>query len=151
MPTEIERKFLLADDSWRPHVTKSVTIIQTYLSTNPDATVRLRVIDDRAFITVKSRNKGAARGEWEYEIPREDAIDMMDRCATSPIIDKTRHLVGRWEIDEYHGALDSLVTAEIELTSPDERVTLPPFIGKEVTNDPRYYNSSLSTGGIPPC
>lgn len=150
MPAEIERKFLLADDSWRPLVTSSSTITQTYLNPDPDATVRLRTAGSRAFITVKSRNSGAVRGEWEYEIPEGDAREMMSMCATTPVITKTRHRVGRWEIDEYGGNLQGLVTAEIELSSPDEPIDLPSFIGREVTEDPRYFNSALSLAGEPP-
>ncbi len=129
---------------------RSRHIIQTYLSPDPDATVRLRITDDEAYLTVKGRNSGAERDEWEYHIPERDAREMMERCRHTPVIDKTRYHVGRWEVDEYHGSLAGLVVAEIELGSADEEIELPPFIGREVTGDARYYNSVLALSGVIP-
>lgn len=149
MAKEIERKYLVTDDSYKLMATHSRHIIQTYLSTSPDATVRLRIIDSRAFLTVKSRNKGCCRGEWEYEIPVADARDMIERCNLAQLIEKTRYYIDldnrTWEIDEFAGRLTGLTVAEIELPTPDATYTLPPFIGTEVTDDPRYYNSNLLT------
>ena len=145
MAKEIERKFLLSDKSILETSTDRHQIIQGYLSSNPDSTVRIRIIDRRAFLTVKSRNVGAMRNEWEYEIPVEDAESMIEACGIDGLISKTRHRIGRWEIDEFHGRLEGLVVVEIELESEMEVVDIPPFIGREVTDDKRYYNSALAT------
>ncbi len=145
MGREIERKYLVKDDSYRALATEAHHIRQAYLSTVPDATVRLRILDSQAFITVKGRNHGAERSEWEYEIPVADAEEMLAQCSQTPILDKTRYRAGRWEIDEFHGPLEGLVVAEIELEDADETFALPEFIGEEVTGDPRYYNSTLAT------
>ncbi|MBD5349753.1 MAG: CYTH domain-containing protein [Bacteroides sp.] len=144
MAKEIERKFLLSDKSILETSTDRYQIIQGYLSSNPDSTVRIRIIDHQAFLTVKSRNVGAMRNEWEYEIPVEDAESMIEACGIDGLISKTRHRFGRWEIDEFHGRLEGLVVAEIELESETEVVDIPPFIGREVTDDKRYYNSALA-------
>ena len=150
MAKEIERKFLVRNTSYRDNADSKAAIRQAYLSTDPDSTIRIRTIDSRAFLTVKSRNKGLVRNEWEYEVPYNDAIEMMNSCAVAPVIEKTRHRVGRWEIDEFHAALEGLVIAEIELSSPDEPVEIPDYIGEEVSGDKRYYNSVLSTFSSPP-
>lgn len=146
MAIEIERKYLVANDSFRSLAIKAITIWQGYLSTDPDATVRLRIADDRAYITIKSRNKGAARGEWEYEIPLADALAMKPLCKAT--LAKVRHIVPDgghvWEVDEFGGRHSGLALAEIELRSEDEHFDLPPFVGDEVTGDPKYYNSNLS-------
>lgn len=147
MAKETERKFLVKDFSWRPRCGEGVHFVQTYLNTNPDATVRLRIAGDEAFLTIKSRNHGAERCEWEYRIPVADAREMIEECETSPVIDKTRYRDGRWEIDVYHGCLSGLVIAEIELEHLHEEVILPDYIGREITDDARYYNSSLSISG----
>lgn len=148
--TEIERKFLLRDDSWRALVTSSHEISQGYLALEGGNTVRIRRKDDRAFMTVKSRPEAGSitRFEWEREITLEDFGALFPHCVSRPIV-KTRHIVPIAdglvvEIDEFHGVHDGLVLAEIELPAEDMHVDLPPFIGAEVTNDPRYYNSSLS-------
>ena len=148
MAKEIERKFLVISDSYRTLSVSADEIRQGYLSRNPDATVRVRLRGERGFLTVKSRNRGVARDEWEYEIPAADARDMLDRLCDGPVLSKTRYLVpgesGMWEVDEFHGRLEGLVVAEIELTSADTVVSLPDFIGREVSDDPRYYNSNLA-------
>ena len=150
MGQEIERKFLVREPQKAfAQAFKSERIEQGYLSPRPEATVRLRIRGDRAWITVKSPNHGATRGEWEYPIPVEDAREMMPLCQ-GIIIDKTRHLIDyeghTWEVDEFHSPHAGLVTAEVELKSADERVELPDWLGEEVTGDPRYYNSNLSKG-----
>lgn len=153
MAQEIERKYLVNTDSYKTMAVASRHIVQAYLSTSPDATVRLRIIDLKAYITVKSRTHGFRRGEWEYEIPVEDAREMIEQCNLSEVIEKTRYYVDfdghTWEIDEFGGRLAGLVLAEIELRSPDEHFTIPPFIGLEVTGDSRYYNSVLTTLSYP--
>lgn len=149
MAQEIERKYLVTDDTYKALASRRKHIVQAYLSTSPDATVRLRIADDTAFITVKSRNNGCRRCEWEYEIPVADARDMIERCNLAQLIEKTRYYIDldnrTWEIDEFAGRLTGLTVAEIELPTPDTTYTLPPFIGTEVTDDPRYYNSNLLT------
>ncbi len=146
MAKEIERKFTVVSDGYIAMATESHRIVQAYLSRVPEATVRLRLLDDRAFLTVKSKNVGATRGEWEYEIPPADAREMLAICPEKPL-EKTRYIVpagdSRWEVDRFHGALEGLVVAEIELSSEDQEYVRPDFIGEEVTGDPRYYNSNL--------
>ena len=146
MSTEIEHKYLVKDGSYKREAFKQSEIQQGFLSRNPERTVRVRIRDDKGFITVKGRGDGAAHPEFEYEIPLEDARQMMALCEP-PVIVKTRYLVMHegncWEVDEFHGDLQGLVIAELEVPSEDYRYGLPPFVGLEVTGDPRYYNSQL--------
>lgn len=148
MAKEIERKFLVKDDSYKDVASGKKHIIQGYLSTEIKATIRVRIVDDNAFLTVKGKNDGAVRDEWEYPIPVKDATEMLDRLTTGTVIEKTRYIVDyegkRWEIDSFKSPVAGLVVAEIELTSPDERFAIPPFIGKEVTGDLAYYNSAIA-------
>ncbi len=123
MAKEIERKFLVADDSYRSMAIYKSEIVQGYLSINPDATVRVRINGNKAFITVKSRNVGVVRNEWEYPVDPAEARQMLETCCQSRLIVKTRHIVPaenglKWEIDEFHGELDGLTIAEIELPAP---------------------------------
>ncbi len=151
MGKEIERKFLVKNQDYKKHAKRKLDISQTYLSVSPDSVVRLRVTDETAYLTIKNRTHGCERNEWEYPIPAADAREMMVSCACSPVISKTRYLVGRWEIDEFHGALSGLTVAEIELSCPDEEFEIPDFIGREVTGDSRYYNSVLAAEAkLPP-
>ncbi|MCC8038714.1 MAG: CYTH domain-containing protein [Bacteroidales bacterium] len=146
MGVEIERKFLVKDNSYRQLANGKREIAQWYLSRDPDRTVRVRQADGRAWLTVKSRNHGASRGEWEWSVPYDEAEDLKP-LAMGNVIEKTRWIVPIggfiWEVDEFHGCHQGLVVAEIELPSTDTRFTLPSFISKEVTGDPRYYNSNL--------
>lgn len=153
MGKEIERKFIVRDASYKKLANGRREISQGYLSTTPEATVRLRIADDTAYITIKSRNHGAERGEWEYPIPATDARSMLAACGIRDIISKTRWLVPApgglvWEVDEFHGALAPLVLAEIELPRADMPLPepLPSFVGREVTGDAAYYNSNLIKG-----
>lgn len=152
MAFEIERKFLVNTTKFHPSEQDGCHILQAYLSINPDSTIRVRIINySHAFITVKSRNHGAVRHEWEYEVPVDDAQQMLEICAVTPLIDKIRYNIGRWEVDEFHGHLEGLVIAEIELQDKDEKIVLPDFIGREVTGDKRYYNSMLAVcNNLPP-
>lgn len=149
MAKEIERKFLVKP-GWRDYVDGPGTeICQAYLSTDPKATVRVRVAGGNAWLTVKGITRGISRDEWEYAVPVADARDMISRCAVRSL-SKTRYRSGRWEIDEFHGALDGLVVAEIELEWAGEDMELPAWIGPEVSGDPRYFNSALAEAdGIP--
>ena len=148
MGKEIERKFLVRDRQFETEATEKFEIRQAYLNDCPDATVRLRVIDTKAWLTVKSRNHGAERGEWEYEIPVSDAMEMIEATDT-PCLFKTRYIIPaadglKWEVDEFHNPCAGLVVAEIELPSSDTAITHPAWIGREITGDPAYYNSVIA-------
>ena len=155
MGSEIERKFLLKNHSWREdRLQPPQEMIQGYFPKVPGGpTVRVRIAGDRAFITVKGRGKGVeslVRSEFEYEIPVSEARAMLDEFCGSRIVEKKRHLVPAgdglvWEIDEYFKLNAGLFTAEIELPSPETPFEKPPWLGKEVSGDPRYSNGSLSS------
>ena len=146
MGMEIEHKYLVTGDDYRRMACETCEIKQGFLSRVPERVVRVRVRDDKGFITIKGKGSAAAHPEFEYEVPLVDAIEMLALCEP-PIIEKTRHIVmhegNRWEVDEFHGDLQGLVIAELEVSSEDYRYSLPPFVGEEVTGDPRYYNSQL--------
>lgn len=146
MGTEIERKFLVTDPSVVDGRVGTV-IRQGYLSRVKERTVRVRRVGDRAFVTIKGANVGARRGEWEYEIPAADADELLLLCE-APVLDKTRYVIGvggrDWEVDVFAGANAGLVMAEVELDDEAAVVELPPWAGREVTDDPRYYNANLS-------
>ena len=148
MATEIERKFLVNGGSWKQGVTGE-RVRQAYLSTDKQRVVRVRVIDDRAWLTVKGQTQGISRLEFEYQIPADDADEMLRLLCHQPIIDKTRYRVRHgdhtWEIDEFHGANDGLVIAEIELQTENEPFERPEWLGEEVSSDHRYFNSSLAS------
>lgn len=148
MAKEIERKFLVDNDSFIPLASSSSHIRQAYISTDPDATVRLRIRDTEAWLTIKGRNTGAVRDEWEFQIPVAEAAEMAERLCGGFAIDKTRYIVDfegwKWEIDLFHGHHAGLILAEVEMPSADANPPIPPFVGREVTGDPRYYNSTLS-------
>lgn len=146
MGKEIEKKFLVNGDDWRKEST-GVLFRQGYLSIVKERTVRVRTIDNKGFLTIKGITIGATRAEYEYEISVSDANEMLDSLCEKPIIEKNRAKVEFknlvWEIDEFFGENDGLIVAEVELESEDQKIDLPEWIGKEVTGDPRYYNSSL--------
>lgn len=149
MGVEIERKFLVKDDSFKTYASEVSEIRQGYLNREPERVVRIRIRGNRGYLTVKGRNIGASRLEFEYEIPLKDAEEMLSLCVP-PILSKSRYIVVgedglRWEIDEFHGHREGLVLAEVELNSADQPVILPSFISEEVTGDPRYFNSNLLT------
>ncbi len=148
MAQEIERKFLVKDDSFKAQAYKSTRIIQGYLSSVPERTVRVRIKGDKGYLTVKGigNESGASRFEWEIEIPTEDAQNLLKICEPG-IIDKTRYLVKNgdltFEVDEFYGDNEGLILAEIELQSEDQVFEKPAWLGREVTGDPRFYNSML--------
>jgi adenylate cyclase len=146
MAYEIERKFLLINEQWRDEVEDSFTLRQGYLSTNPDATVRIRIKNEQATLTIKSKNIGIRRNEFEYQIPTEEAQQLLALCE-GPLIQKIRYTIysGRhtWEIDEFSGDNTGLILAEIELTHEDDAFEKPTWVGDEVSGDVRYYNSNL--------
>lgn len=147
MHQEIERKFLVTDDSWREHATGTV-FRQGYIAIEDQRTVRVRTKGDQAFLTIKGKSEGAVRLEFEYEIPVADAEALLANMCRRPLIEKTRYEVRHdgltWEIDEFTGDNAGLLMAEVELNDPDQTFDLPPWAGREVTDDPRYYNANLS-------
>ncbi len=146
MALEIEHKYLVKNDSYRQWAVASYQISQGYLCKHPERTVRVRIKGDKGYLTVKGKNHGASRCEYEYEISRADAENMLSICL-SPILEKIRYIIPYeghiWEVDEFAGHRAGLVTAEIELGSEDETYVKPDFIGENVTGDPAYYNSNL--------
>ncbi len=147
MRFEIERKFLVIGDGWRPG-RPGTAIRQGYLCAHKAQTVRVRVSGDRAFLTVKGAPKGLARPEFEYEIPAADAHDMLDHLCPRPLVEKTRfevvHAGIGWVVDVFAGDNEGLVLAEVELAREDQAVELPDWVGEEVTGDPRYLNVNLA-------
>ncbi|HAJ92826.1 MAG TPA: adenylate cyclase [Gammaproteobacteria bacterium] len=146
MPQEIERKYLVKGEGWRVPGT-GVPYRQGYLSTVPERTVRVRLIRDKGYLTVKGVSVGATRAEYEYEIPADEAGEMLDKLCERPLIEKTRYRLEHhgltWEVDEFDGDNAGLIVAEVELDNEDQAVTLPDWVGKEVTGERRYYNASL--------
>lgn len=146
MNLEIERKFLVKNGDWRSGAA-GAHIRQGYLFATDDLAVRVRQMDGTCYLTIKADQESLTRAEFEYEIPAEDANEMLARlCAANPI-EKTRYLVQHegqtWEVDEFHGSNEGLILAEIELTSPGQSFALPDWIGPEVTDDVRFYNANL--------
>lgn len=146
MATEIERKFLVSGNEWKAQA-QGLRLRQGYLSVDPARTVRVRAAGDQGWLTIKGITKGVSRAEYEYPIPGEDAHALLETLCLEPVIDKTRytlcHAGWRWEVDEFHGANAGLVIAEIELADEDEQFEHPPWLGREVSADPRYYNANL--------
>lgn len=146
MAEEIERKFLVCGEAWRGAGSER-RMVQGYLCRDPERTVRVRIAGDRAWLTVKGATTGCTRMEHEFEVSVLVAEEMLNMCLPE-VIDKTRHeiRVGEhlWEVDEFHGVNAGLVVAEIELTKEEESFEKPPWLGREVTEDPRYYNVSLA-------
>jgi CYTH domain-containing protein len=146
MGVEIERKFLVRGDQWRSLGTP-VRYRQGYLAADIKRSVRVRVAGDRGLITIKGSTEGITRAEYEYEIPRADAEAMLDQLCNRPLIEKNRTKISLngvvWEVDEFFGANQGLIMAEVELNSPQQAIDLPDWIGEEVSTDPRYFNSNL--------
>ena len=146
MGIEIERKFLI-DTNKLPTLKNGYTIKQGYIQTINHTTVRVRIRDKEAFLTIKGKSVGASRLEFEYPIPLQDANDMLNNLCQTLFIDKTRYLVEYeghvWEIDIFEGSNKGLIIAEVELESEEEALTLPNWVAKEVTDDIRYFNSNL--------
>lgn len=146
MPLEIERKFLVTSDAWRCNA-EGKEYSQGYLSANIHATVRVRIEGEKGFITVKGPIKGLCRSEFEYSVPLNEAIEMQQLCET-PLVTKTRYRIPHdghiWEVDEFHGENEGLIIAEIELSDEKEIISLPEWLGEEVSSDRRYCNSRLA-------
>lgn len=151
MGTEIERKFLVQGDEWRTASPRCYW--QGYLNQDPNRSARVRLVEDsagaRAFMTVKGISRGASRVEFEYDIPPEDARQMLEGLCLHPLIGKDRHKVEYegfvWEIDEFFGENAGLIMAEVELASEDQAAPIPPWIGAEVTGKTRYFNANLGS------
>lgn len=146
MSIEIERKYLVKKELL-PEPVKSIRILQAYLQIEPERTVRIRVLEEKAFITIKGPLKGISRPEFEYEIPVVDAREIMKMAKGIPV-EKVRHEIyykgKRWEVDIFKGENEGLVIAEIELESDSENFDLPEWVTEEVSSDMRYHNSQLS-------
>jgi len=146
MAMEIERKYLVINDSYK----KSAAVNrykQGYISVDVNRIVRMRIVGEKAILTLKSLVSELSRLEYEYEIPLADANEIMDKICRKPIIEKNRYQLtiagNEWIVDEFLGENEGLVVAEIELKSEDQEFTTPDWIGSEVTGDPRYINANL--------
>ena len=146
MGKEIERKFLIKDDSWRVNA-KGKRYRQGYLNSAKERVVRIRTIDDKGSLTIKGMVTGATRAEFEYDIPADEAETMLDDLCEKPLIEKNRYKIEYggfiWEVDEFFEENEGLTVAEVELESEDQRFEKPAWIGEEVTGDPKYFNSNL--------
>ncbi len=147
MGIEIEKKFLLKNDSWKKEAGKGDLFRQGYMSGSNRSSVRIRVAGDKANINIKSATLGITRKEFEYEIPLKDANEMLDSLCEKPFIEKRRYFIARgahtWEVDAFEGDNSGLVVAEIELSDPDEPFDLPNWVGEDVSGEPKYYNVCL--------
>ncbi len=148
MPQEIERKFLVKDNSFREEAIKQTRIVQGYLSSVPERTVRVRIKGEKGFLTIKGigSKSGTSRYEWEKEISVKDAEELLEICEPG-VIEKIRYIVQNgkhdYEVDEFFGENEGLIIAEVELASEDEAFNKPAWLGEEVTGYTRYYNSML--------
>jgi adenylate cyclase len=147
MPVEIERKFLVTSDAWRRSVDRSEPMCQLYLSSHEGCSIRVRIAAGQASLNIKGRTVGAVRPEYEYPVPMADARSMFEGIG-GPRVEKIRHYVKfgghTWEVDEFAGPNAGLVVAEIELDSEHAGFPRPPWVGREVTGDFRYYNVWLA-------
>lgn len=149
MAKEIERKFLVSDDSWRSQVTSRTAFRQGYIASLENRSVRVRIkADTDATLTIKIGASSIVRDEYEYDIPLRDAEELMT-TALGIVIEKTRHTVDHegfvWEIDVFEGLYEGLVVAEVEMNAETDRPSLPAWLGREVTGDPRFSNQNLAT------
>lgn len=148
MGIEIERKFLVVGDDWRS-LASGIPYRQGYILAAADGrTVRVRIADDQGFLTIKSGSEGISRLEFEYRIPTEEANQLLDALCDRPLIEKKRHRISWgdlvWEVDEFSGDNQGLIMAEVELPRADYPLSIPAWIGQEVSGDPRYFNTYLS-------
>jgi adenylate cyclase len=145
MALEIERKFLVKEDTWRSE--QGIQYRQGYLSSVKERTVRVRTIGDTGYLTIKGISKGPARTEYEYKIPVAEAEAMLDELCEKPLIEKKRYKIEFkgfvWEVDEFFGENQGLIVAEVELEEEDQAFPKPEWVGEEVTGDPKYFNANL--------
>jgi adenylate cyclase len=148
MAIEIERRFRVSSDAWRGSVARSTQITQGYLAITEDSVIRVRVRDTQGYVTIKSRDGGLARQEFEYAIPLADALSILKLCGQR-VLEKIRHEVDHagylWEIDEYREPLEGLIIAEVELQSTSEDPPRPHWIGEDITHDGSFSNAALAT------
>ena len=146
MAKEIERKFLETGDAWRK-LAPGVPYRQGYLNSSKERSVRIRTMGDKAVLTVKGPTRGVTRLEFEYAIPYDDCVAMLENLAERPVIEKIRYKIPMgaftWEVDEFLGVNEGLIVAEIELPDENTPFEKPEWVGKEVSDDPRYFNSNL--------
>lgn len=149
MGIEIERKFLVQNDSWRDQVIYESRLQQGYICNQSNTTVRVRIGKGKAILNIKSATVGIRRSEFEYEIPLQEGEAILESVARKPIIDKVRYKVRHgahvWDLDVFGGENQGLIVAEVELASEDESFDKPGWAGNEVSGDARYYNASLVT------
>ncbi|EKD84135.1 MAG: adenylate cyclase [uncultured bacterium] len=147
MAQEIERKYLVKGSGWKT-MAKGIRYCQGYLSTAKERTVRVRTFDSKGFLTIKGISVGISRAEYEYEIPATDAESILKTLCEGPLIEKNRYKISHagltWEVDEFFGDNAGLVVAEVELSSENQKIDLPAWVGEEVTGDLRYSNSNLT-------
>lgn len=145
---EIERKYLVKGDDWKSS-SDSVFVRQGFLSLDKNCTVRVRSVEGTGVITVKGPTKGISRAEFEYKIPVDEAEEMLGSLCSGSVIEKRRYRIPEgdlvWEVDEFFGDNEGLIMAEVELNSEDQAVDIPSWIGEEVSDDARYFNSYLAT------
>jgi CYTH domain-containing protein len=146
MGKEIEKKFLILNNDWR-HLGTGEPYCQGYLNSEKERTVRVRIINDHGILTIKGPNVGGTRLEYEYDIPFDEAREILHELCRKPLIEKTRYKIPykgfTWEVDEFKGENAGLIFAEIELQHEGQEFAKPPWIGEEVTDDSRYYNANL--------
>jgi CYTH domain-containing protein len=145
MGIEIERKFLVIGDEWR-NISVPELYSQAYLSTTPEQTTRVRIAGNKAYLTIKGKTTGISRKEFEYEIPLEEAKEILSICPHPPVEKYRSKVIWQnklWEVDEFIGMNKGLIIAEIEIESEDELINLPPWVGEEVSGLLQYYNSYL--------
>jgi adenylate cyclase len=147
MGVEIEYKFLVENDDWKVAADSGVDCLQGYLLVSPEKTIRVRVMGENAFLTIKGKTTGITRAEFEYSIPVRDAQELLQLCGNR-LVKKRRYFVlhqgNRWEVDVFEGRHQGLVLAEIELESEDQSFDCPHWLGTEVSADPRYTNAVLA-------
>lgn len=147
MGVEIERKFLVRGTEWKKDLS-GTGYRQGYLTSDPERTVRIRLAGELGYLTIKGASTGASRLEFEYLIPADEAVQMLEQLCRKPLIEKIRYRVPHagmvWDVDEFFGDNAGLVLAEIELEHEDQVVELPLWVGEEVTGDRRYYNAYLA-------
>jgi len=148
MPIEIERKFLLRNADWQLDANQGAQYEQGYIAGSELASVRIRTEGEDAFINIKSATLGVTRQEYEYPVPLDEAQEILSSLCAKPLIKKTRYIVhdhgNEWEVDVFAGENEGLIVAEIELQSEDQSFELPSWCGREVSDDPRYYNVNLA-------
>ncbi|ERT04961.1 CYTH domain protein [Lyngbya aestuarii BL J] len=147
MGIEIERKFLVKDDRWRS-LGVGILYCQGYISSEKGRTVRVRIIGNQGYLTIKGPVSSRVRSEFEYVIPVEDAKEMLETLCDRPFIEKKRHKISLgdliWEVDEFFGDNQGLILAEVELKDPNQMIEIPDWIAEEVSHDARYFNSNLA-------